>query len=66
MRQRRRSPQAQKASIQDQLEQMKPLVKNVFFESKQQAYDRFKQQFRTARSPATSEPADMPESFRVS
>jgi cell division transport system permease protein len=31
----------QKQSIKSQLDEMRPLVKNVYFESEQQAYDRF-------------------------
>ena len=37
----------QRTALNDQLEAMKPLVKNVYFESEQQAYDRFQEQVPT-------------------
>ena len=70
-----RSRQAQKDALKAQLEQMKPLVKNVFYESEQQAYDRFKEQFRnsplgratsaSATSRRLPRPADRPEKYDV-
>ena len=36
----------QKATIKAQLDEMKPLVKQVFFESEQEAFDRFSEQFK--------------------
>lgn len=55
----------QKATIKAQLQQL-PQVKEVFYESEQQAFDRFKEQFRN--SPVVSnnlKVGDIPDSFRV-
>lgn len=56
---------AQKDQVKSQLDGMKPLVEHVYYESAQQAYDRFKKQFR--HSPYLSDiSADaMPSSYRV-
>lgn len=56
---------AQKAAVRSQLEQM-PEVRTVFYESEQQAFDRFKDQFRN--SPVVSnnlKVGDIPQSYRV-
>ena len=60
--------QAQKDQILADLNspQMAPYVEKVYYESKQEAYDRFKEQFKDSvlseqRRPST----DMPESYRV-
>ena len=54
----------QKQPSSAQLEQMKPLVKNVFYESEQQAFDRFKEQFRNSplagQHPGRRHPAELP------
>ncbi len=55
----------QKATLRDQLEQMKPLVKNVYFESEQQAYDRFQEQFRNSPLAGNIRVGDIPQSYRV-
>ncbi len=57
--------EAQKNAILTQLHQM-PEVRSVFYESEQQAYSRFKEQFRD--SPVLSENlkvGDIPQSYRV-
>jgi len=56
---------AQREQIRTQLDQMKPLVKEVFHESPQQAYDRFKVQFKNSPIVDNVKPDQMPESFRV-
>lgn len=55
---------AQSAAIRSQLEQM-PEVKQVFFESEQQAYDRFREQFRNSPIAANIKLGDIPSSYRV-
>ena len=55
---------AQKAAIQRQLEAM-PEVKQVFYESEQEAFDRFKQQFRNSPIAGNVQVGDIPQSFRV-
>jgi cell division transport system permease protein len=55
----------QKESLRTQLEEMKPLVKNVFYESEQQAYDRFQQQFRNSPLADNIRVGDIPQSYRV-
>lgn len=56
---------AQQEAIKHQLESMKPLVEQVYYESAQDAYARFKEQF--AGSPYLSQVTvdSMPSSFRV-
>ena len=56
--------EAQKAAIQEQLEAL-PEVKEVFYESEQEAYDRFKQQFRNSPIAGNVEIGDIPQSLRV-
>lgn len=55
----------QRTALKDQLDQMKPLVKNVFFESEQQAYDRFQEQFRNSPLAGNIRVGDIPQSYRV-
>ena len=43
--------QAQKNELATQLESLKPLVKTVYFESKQEAYDHFVEQFKALGDP---------------
>ncbi len=56
--------EAQKAAIQNQLKAL-PEVKQVFFESEQEAYDRFKQQFRNSPIAGNVQVGDIPQSLRV-
>jgi cell division transport system permease protein len=55
----------QRTQIRSQLDAMKPLVKNVYPESQQQAYDRLKAQYKDSSTYREIKPAQMPESFRV-
>jgi cell division transport system permease protein len=55
----------QKAALKAQLDQMRPLVKNVYYESEQQAYDRFQEQFRNSPLASNIRVGDIPQSFRV-
>ncbi len=55
---------AQKATLQAQLKAL-PEVKQVFFESEQEAYDRFKEQFRNSPIAGNVEVGDIPQSLRV-
>ena len=55
---------AQKAAIESQLKAL-PEVKNVFSESEQEAYDRFKQQFRNSPIAGNVQVGDIPQSLRV-
>jgi cell division transport system permease protein len=56
---------SQRRDIRGQLEAMKPLVKNVFPESQQQAYNRLKSQYKDSATYREITPAQLPESFRV-
>jgi len=56
--------QAQRDQIQGDLQAM-PEVANVFYESKQQAYTRFKEQFKESAIADNVTADQMPESFRV-
>jgi cell division transport system permease protein len=55
---------AQRAAIDTQLKAM-PEVKEVFFETEAEAYERFKEQFRNSPVAGNVEPGFLPESFRV-
>jgi cell division transport system permease protein len=59
--------QAQKDQVLADLNspQMQPYVEKVFYESKQQAFDRFKQQFKNSVISNNIAVSDMPESYRV-
>ncbi|GAB3682609.1 permease-like cell division protein FtsX [Angustibacter aerolatus] len=57
--------QAQKDELQQQLNSLRPLVQTVYFESKQEAYTRFKDQFKDSVIADSVTPDQMPESFRV-
>ena len=57
--------QAQKDALAQQLESLKPLVKTVYFESKQEAYDHFVQQFKDSAIRDSVKPDQMQESYRV-
>jgi cell division transport system permease protein len=54
----------QKATIASQLKAM-PEVETVYTEDAQQAYDRFKEQFRNSPIADTVQVGDIPESYRV-
>ena len=57
--------QPERDAIRQELDQL-PEVKQVYYESKQQAYQRFKQQFKDVKSLVKSTPPDaLPESYRV-
>ena len=55
----------QRNTIRSQLDTMRPLVKDVFPESQQEAYDRAKAQFPNSPSYRDIKPEQMPESLRV-
>src|SRR5690348_2101670 len=55
----------QRTALKEQLEQMKPLVKNIYYESEQQAYDRFQDQFRNSPLAGNIRVGDIPQSYRV-
>jgi cell division transport system permease protein len=56
---------SQRAEIRSQLDAMRPLVKNVFPETQQQAYNRLKAQYKDSSTYREITPAQLPESFRV-
>jgi cell division transport system permease protein len=56
---------AQRAEIKAQLDQMKPLVKQVYFETQAEALTHLKQQFRNSPLADNVKADQMPESFRV-
>jgi len=56
---------AQRTEIRSQLDAMRPLVKNVFPESQQEAYQRLKAQYKDSATYREITPSQMPESFRV-
>lgn len=55
---------AQRSTIESQLKSM-PEVKNVYHESEQQAFERFKEQFRNSPITGQVQKGDIPQSFRV-
>lgn len=57
--------EAEKAQIEADLNGMKPLVEQVYFETSQEAYDRFREQFKGSPIADTVTPEDLGESFRV-
>jgi cell division transport system permease protein len=56
---------AQRKVLRSQLDVLKPLVKNVFPESQQEAYQHLKAQVKDSSTYSEITPAQMPESFRV-
>jgi len=54
----------QRAKIEDDL-RANPEVERIFYESKQQAYEHFKEQFKDSALARSVTPDQMPESFRV-
>jgi len=57
--------EAQRTQIRADLDKLQPLVKQVYYESKTEAYDRFKRQFKDSAIAENITPEQMPESFRV-
>ena len=57
--------EAQKSQIRTDLEAMKPLVSEIFFESQQDAYNRFIERFKASPISANVTPDQLPESFRI-
>ena len=57
--------EAQKAQIKDDLDTLKPLVQDVFYESSADAYARFKEQFKNSPIAQNASADALPESFRV-
>jgi cell division protein FtsX len=56
---------ARRQAIRDRIAAL-DVVDEVFYESSREAYDRFREQYRNSPEVlATTEPSDMPESFRV-
>ena len=55
----------QRDALRRQLDEMKPLVKNVYYESEQQAFDRFKEQYRNSPLSDYLKVGDIPQNFRV-
>ena len=55
----------QRDALRSQLDEMKPLVKNIYFESEQQAFDRFKEQYRNSPLSDYLQVGDIPQNFRV-
>jgi cell division transport system permease protein len=57
--------QDERDTIRSQLEQMKPLVEQVYHETEQQAYDRFQEYYKNSPVAGNVQVGDIPESFRV-
>ena len=57
--------QAQREEIRADLELLKPLVEEVYYESSAEAFERFSEQFKDAPILSNITPDQMPESFRV-
>lgn len=55
----------QKASVAAQLDEMKPLVKDVYYESEAEAYKRFKQDYKNSPLAGNIRVGDIPPSYRV-
>ncbi len=55
----------QKSQIRTDLEAMQPLVAEIFFESQQDAYNRFIERFKSSPISANVTPDQLPESFRI-
>jgi len=56
---------AQKDQIKADLDTLKPLVEQVYYESSAEAYARFKEQFKSSPIAQNASPDALPESFRV-
>lgn len=57
--------QAQRDQIRQDLESLRPLVEQVYYETSAQAYQRFEEQFKDSPIAANASPDALPESFRV-
>ena len=57
--------EAEKQQLQTDLEAMSPLVENVYFETSQEAFTRFQEQFKGSLIADSATPEDLGESFRV-
>jgi cell division transport system permease protein len=55
----------QTQQIKTDLEKLKPVVKQLFFENQQQAYERFQEQFKDEAIADTVTADQLPQSFRV-
>lgn len=55
----------QKANIKTQLDQLRPLVKDVFYESEEDAFQRFSEQFKDTPLVGNVKVGDIPQSYRV-
>lgn len=55
----------QRAQIKSDLESLRPLVKQVYFEDSEQAYRRFQQQFRNSPNLSAVTPGSIPAAYRV-
>lgn len=56
---------AQRDQIKTDLESLRPLVQEIFYESKADAYARFKEQFKNSPIAQNASPDALPESYRV-
>ncbi len=56
---------AQRTELETQLNSLKPLVQQVYYESKDEAFTRFKESFKDTSLVDNVKVDDMPESFRV-
>ena len=57
--------QDQRESVAAQLEEMEPLVKDVYWESEEEAYSRFKQDYKNSPLAGHIRVGDIPPSYRV-
>lgn len=55
----------QKENILAQLDQLRPLVKEVFYESEEEAFERFSEQFKDTPLVGNVAVGDIPQSYRV-
>lgn len=55
----------QKETIEAQLEESKPLVKQVYFETEQEAFDRFREDYKNSPLSKNIRVGDIPPSYRV-
>ncbi len=57
--------EAQREQIKADLESLRPLVQEIYYESKKEAYDRFQEQFKDSPIADNVSENALPESFRV-
>lgn len=57
--------QQQKDAIQADLESLRPLVQEIYFETADEAFERFQEQFKGSPIAESATPEDLGESFRV-